>query len=77
MIISVFIQPWAKQEKIEIQKDLFGDDLYKVWVRAKPIDGEANEALIEALANHFKTIKKNIKILSGATNRRKKVEIIV
>ncbi|MEI6425897.1 MAG: DUF167 domain-containing protein [Candidatus Absconditabacteria bacterium] len=75
MIISVFIQPGAKQEKVEIQTDLFGDELYKVWVRAKPIDGEANEALIEALANHFKTIKKNIKIISGATNRRKRVEI--
>ena len=75
MIISVFIQPWYKQEKIEIQTDLFGGEVYKVWVRAKPIDGEANEALIEALANHFKTIKKNIKIISGAMNRNKKVEI--
>lgn len=76
MIINVIVQPWAKQEKIEIQKWLLWDDIYKVRLRAKPIDGEANEALISALAEHFKTIKKNINIVSWWNSRMKRIEIL-
>jgi hypothetical protein len=40
-----------------------------------PIDGKANKAVIEALANHFHVHKNQIEILSGFTRMNKTVEI--
>jgi hypothetical protein len=54
-----------------------GNEVYKIRLHAKPIDGEANEALIAFLAQHFSTAKKNIRIVRGANNRHKIVEISV
>ncbi len=75
MIIPVYIQPGAKQEKIDIQKDLSWNDIYKVWVNAKPIDGEANKALIAFLSTYFNVAKSDITIIRWMTGRHKMVEI--
>lgn len=45
-----------------------------VYLRAKPHDGEANAALIQALAKYFRVPKTSIKILRGAHSRSKLVE---
>ncbi|MFZ5341499.1 MAG: DUF167 domain-containing protein [Patescibacteria group bacterium] len=44
-------------------------------ISAKPVDGEANKALIEFLAQHFDIPRRNVKIISGFTSREKLVEI--
>jgi len=75
MLISVFLQPWAKQEKIDIQKDLAWTDIYKVWIRAKPIDWEANKALIDFLSQYFKVQKTDISIVRWLTSRHKTILI--
>ncbi len=54
---------------------MFGNETYEVKIRAIPKDGEANKELIESLAKHFKTAKKNINIKSGFTSRNKIVFI--
>jgi len=46
-----------------------------VYLRAKPHDGEANIALIKALAKHFKVPKTSITILRGAHSRQKLIEL--
>jgi uncharacterized protein YggU (UPF0235/DUF167 family) len=46
-----------------------------VKIREKPIDGEANRWLIEALSEFFKIPKSHIHILYGHTSREKVVEI--
>lgn len=51
------------------------DGTYKVHVHAPPVDGAANEAVIEALAEHFHTSKSRVKIVKGETNRNKVAEI--
>ena len=48
---------------------------YTVYLRAKPHDGEANAALLTLLSKHFKVPKTQIKIVSGATSRRKVVDL--
>ena len=63
MFINLIITPGSKQNKLEIQKDIMGNDIYKVRIHAKPIDGEANTALIAFLADHFSVAKKDIKII--------------
>lgn len=47
-----------------------------VTTRSKPIDGEANKAVISLLADHFKTAKSSINIISGAKSKIKIVEVI-
>lgn len=46
-----------------------------IKLRAKPIDGEANAALIEFLADELNIRKTDIEILKGATSRNKKIRL--
>lgn len=71
MLIRVKVQTRSSQEKIE----QVGIDEYKVWVTAAPADGEANEALIEVLADHFNVTPSLVKIKSGNKTAHKLVEI--
>lgn len=75
MIINVHVTPGSKQKKIEKQTDLLGGEIYKVWLNAKPIDWEANKALIADLAEYFKVAKMNVKIVWWDAGRHKRVEI--
>lgn len=75
MKINVSVVPGAKQEKIDIQKDLMWNEVYKIRLRAKPIDGEANKNLIQILSDYFKIAKKDVIILKWSNNRLKVVEI--
>lgn len=47
----------------------------KVYLNAPAVEGKANKALIEFLADHFKVKKSMISIKSGLTSREKIVEI--
>ncbi len=71
MIIQVKVQARSSQEKVEE----VGMDEYKVWVVAAPTDGEANAAVIEALADHFNVAPSLIKIKSGNKSAHKLIEI--
>ncbi|MBQ2659526.1 DUF167 domain-containing protein [Candidatus Saccharibacteria bacterium] len=44
-----------------------------IFLRAKPHDGEANEALINLLSKHFKVPKTSIRISRGAHSRHKTI----
>lgn len=48
---------------------------YKVALRAPAVDGKANEALIEFLADFFKLPKRYFSIIQGQTARCKTIEI--
>jgi uncharacterized protein len=50
-------------------------DFLKVKLLAPPVEGAANEELIDLLCQVFRVAKKNIKILRGEKSRRKWVEI--
>ena len=45
-----------------------------VYLRAKPHDGEANNALVKILAKYFKIPKTTIKIVRGAKSHKKTIE---
>lgn len=47
----------------------------KVRVKAQPIDGKANEAVIKLLAKHFGVHTSQIEIVSGNTSKKKRVRI--
>lgn len=46
-----------------------------VRVSAPPVDGQANAAVIAALADYFRCPKRLIRIVRGETSRRKVVEV--
>ena len=70
-IIRVHVKTHAREEKIE-QVDL---ETYNVWVTALPVDNEANEAVIEIVADYFNTNPSNVRIKSGMHGKHKFVEI--
>jgi len=47
----------------------------KVRLAARAVDGKANQALVEFLAEHYKVPKRNVRIASGLKSRRKRVVI--
>jgi uncharacterized protein len=71
MKINVHIKPNARQESVTVRED--GE--YVVQVSAPPIEGKANERLIEILSKHFHRPKRAIEILRGTHGRHKIVEI--
>lgn len=50
-----------------------GDGSLLVHLRARPVEGEANAALLVALAEHWGLAKSRLEIVRGATSRRKVV----
>lgn len=46
-----------------------------VYLREKPADGAANQALVQLLADHFQVAKTQITIRRGHTGRHKQAEI--
>jgi uncharacterized protein (TIGR00251 family) len=69
--LSVRVQPRASQSAIV---GIHGDAL-KIRLSAPPVDGAANAALIEFLADIFAVSRRSIRILAGESSRSKVVEI--
>jgi uncharacterized protein (TIGR00251 family) len=70
MRVSVLVVPNARKNGVVEE----GDHL-RVYVRAPPVKGKANEAVIEVLAEFFGVKKSDIRIISGERSREKVVEI--
>ena len=71
--LSLYIQPGASRSEIS---GLHGDRL-KVKIKAPPVDGEANEALIEFIAETLKIPKRSVHLIQGETSRQKTVLVEV
>jgi uncharacterized protein (TIGR00251 family) len=71
MKIAVKVKPQAKQDKVEKTSS----DGYTVWVKAKAVEGAANQAAIKILAEYFHTPKSNIALIKGAKSRNKIFEV--
>ncbi len=50
-------------------------DALRIRLKAPPVEGRANEALIEFLANTFRIGKANVEIVRGETGRHKLVRL--
>ena len=69
------IQVSVKTNSHQVGVKKLPDDSYAVAVRARAVDGLANEAVILALAEHFGVPKSRVKIVRGATSKVKWIEI--
>jgi uncharacterized protein len=69
--IEIYVQPRASKTEIAEMHD----GRLKVRLAAPPIDGAANAALIEFIAARLQIAKSRVRIVAGATGRRKVVEV--
>ena len=70
MRISVKVHPRARRTQLS-----GGPDEYKLEVTAPPVDGAANEAVIEFFAKKYRIPRNSVRIVTGEHARRKIVEI--
>jgi len=66
---DVRVIPRSSQEKVE----QLLDGSLKVWVRASPTEGQANEAVCTLLAKSLSLPKGSIEIVRGRSGRSKRV----
>jgi uncharacterized protein (TIGR00251 family) len=71
VIVTVRVIPRARKTECTG----FRDDALVVRVAAPPVDGAANDALIEYFADALRVPRRAIQILSGDRGRRKRVAI--
>ncbi len=71
MLIKVKVHPGSKRD-IVVQR---GNDSFEVFVRAKPIEGRANDATLESLSGFLKVPRSKLRLVRGAAARNKLVEL--
>lgn len=71
MILELHVQPGAARTEFAGKH---GGRL-KLRLAAPPVDGKANAALVEFLADYFNVPKRNVRITAGLKSRLKRVVI--
>src|SRR5215475_3413060 len=70
LLVTCQVTPRARRDRIACE----GGKL-RVWLHAAPVDGAANEALIELFARTLKLPRRAISLERGATTRQKTLAI--
>ena len=73
MLIKVKVFPSAGKEEIIKKKQ----DSFEIWVKEKPIKGQANRAVISALIDYLGISRENIRLIRGFKTRNKIFEVKV
>ena len=69
--INIYVQPRASKTAVAGMHD----GCVKVRLAAPPVDGAANAALIEFVAERLGLAKSHVRIVTGQASRRKVVEV--
>ena len=72
--VRIYIKVIPRSSRNKIEKISEGE--YKVWVTAPPVDGKANDMLIQILAEHLGVPRSCLKIIGGKTAKTKIIEIL-
>jgi len=70
LVISVRVHPRAAQARSS-----WNYGVLEVWVTAPPVDGAANNAVVAAVARHFRVPASRVRLRSGGRSRKKLVEV--
>ncbi len=71
MKIFVKARPLAKEEKVE----KIDDQNFTVSVKEPPVAGQANRAIVKALAEYFNVSPSQVRLVSGFSSKNKVFEI--
>ena len=74
MLYFIHVKPGSRRGPLVVTDPQNVTEL-TVYLREKPTDGAANQALIQLLADYFQVAKTQITIRRGHTSRHKQVEI--
>jgi len=69
--LNVYAQPGARRSEVQ---GLHGDAI-KIRIKARPVDGAANQALLELLADALRVPRSRCALIAGETGRRKRVRV--
>jgi uncharacterized protein YggU (UPF0235/DUF167 family) len=70
--ISVKVHPGAGKEALIS----LGPGRFEAWVRAKPVTGQATEAVVALLAQGLRMAARDIQLIKGHTARHKVFKIL-
>ena len=70
-ILQIKVKPNARLDRLEQTED----GSWLASLKAQPVDGKANDALIALVAAHFKLRKNQVSIKSGGGGRLKRLLI--
>jgi uncharacterized protein (TIGR00251 family) len=71
VIVTVYVQPNAKRTELV---GFYGDAL-KIRLSSPPIDGRANDALLNFVAKVFDVPRRQVELIRGGKSRYKKITI--
>lgn len=71
--MRIYVKVSPRSSKNEVIKISEGE--YKVKITAAPVDGQANDMLIEVLSKYFKKPKSSIRIVGGKSAKIKMIDI--
>ena len=71
LIVEVYVQPGAKVSQVV---GCHGERL-KIKISSPPVDGKANQEVLEFFAKLFNLAKRDVELLSGDKSRNKRVLI--
>lgn len=71
-LLMIHVQPGAKRSE---SAGLYGDRL-KLRIAAPPVEGRANDALIEFIAARLGVARNKLRVLKGVQSRTKQVEVL-
>jgi len=71
MKLWIVAKPNAKENRVETMDSTH----FRVWVKARPDKGLANQAILETLAAYLKVPKASVHLLAGRKSKNKIVEI--
>lgn len=71
--LPVRVTPRASRNEIV---DILSDNTVKIRLTAPPVEGKANQALIDFLSDLLQVPKSSVEIVAGATGRDKLVSIL-
>ena len=69
--LSITVHPNAGKDVLVS----LGEGRFEAWVKAKPVGGRANEALVALLARNLRVPPRGIQLIKGHGGRRKVFKI--
>jgi uncharacterized protein YggU (UPF0235/DUF167 family) len=73
-IVIFQIKAHPKSKKRQVKQT--GENSYEIWVAEPPDKGRANEAVLRALAGHFGVAFSRLRLVSGASSKIKRIQLL-
>ncbi len=71
--MKITVKAHPRSKKNEVKK--LSESEYELWFNVPPVEGRANEKIIEMLAKHFDIGKRRVVLLSGEKGKIKTFKI--